>query len=159
MSAYKKLIYLGCSLSLLACERWSAHETKVSGFESKKPENEDDRAKVQHILISFKGSLPGRNIQRSKEEAEKLANDLFLEIQKKPEIFDEKLRALSDDQVPGIYAVANFGIEQKPGEFPRSSMVKDFGDACFHMKKGELILVPYEPINSPYGYHIIKRFN
>lgn len=159
MSAYKKLIYLGYSLSLLGCERWSQPETKITGFESKKPENEDDRVKVQHILISFKDSLPGRKIQRSKEEAEKLANELFLQVQKNPEIFEDKLRALSDDQVPGIYAVANFGIEQRPGEFPRSSMVKDFGDACFHMKKGELILVPYEPINSPYGYHIIKRFN
>jgi len=38
------------------------------------------------------------------------------------------------------------------GYFTRDKMVKEFGDAAFSMKKGEIS----GPVKSSFGYHIIK---
>ena len=41
------------------------------------PEREPDHIQVQHILIGFTGSVPGKPIRRTKEEAKTLAYDLL----------------------------------------------------------------------------------
>lgn len=127
-----------------------ASEGKVS------PAAEPDHIKVQHCLIGFKGSLPGKNLTRTKEEAEKLAKDLF-ERAKKGEDFDAIVKQHTDDTHPGIYGMSNRGKLRKPGYYPRERMVPAFGDTGFPLQVGEVGLAAYDSKKSPYGWHIVKR--
>ena len=113
---------------------------------------------VQHCLIGFKGSLPGKKIPRSKDEARELATQL-LEQLKAGANFDEIIVKHTDDSPPGIYKMANRGIEPKLGKniFSRDKMVPAFGDTGFPLQVGEYGLAEYDPRKSPYGWHIVKR--
>jgi hypothetical protein len=125
--------------------------------EEPKVRKEADRITVQHILIGYQGSVPGKPITRSKEEAEKLAQSL-LERARKGEDFAKMTREFSDDSPEGIYSMSNLGIQPKHGEeFPRNRMVKGFGDAAFALEVGQVGIATYDPQASPYGWHIIKR--
>jgi len=117
---------------------------------------EPDHIQVQHILIAFKGSVPGKNITRSLEEAKTLAYQI-LERAKKGEDFDGLVKLYTNDQPPGIYGMSNKGIAPASGEFPRTQMVPAFGNTGFPLKVGEIGIADYDQANSPYGYHIVKR--
>jgi len=116
----------------------------------------DEHAQVQHILIGFTGSVPGKNITRTKEEAKKLADDVLARA-KKGEDFEALVKQYTDDSPPGIYGLSNKGITPAPGEFARERMVPAFGNVGFSLKPGEIGLAEYDPKTSPYGWHIIKR--
>lgn len=120
-------------------------------------QNESSRARVQHILIAFKGSVPGERVTRSKKEAEELARKILEEARAKPTDFDRLVKAHTDDQVPGVYELANFGVQARGAEFPRAQMVTGFGNVAFALKPGEVGLVEFDPQQSPYGYHILLR--
>lgn len=112
---------------------------------------------VQHILIGFQGSVKGKNITRSKDEAQALAEKLFAQAKAGAD-FDQLVKDNTDDRPPGIYALANAGA--KPGsskEYPRTQMIPAFGDVGFKLQVGEIGLASYDPTASPYGWHIIKR--
>jgi len=113
--------------------------------------------KVQHILIGFAGSIPGKKIERSPEEAKRLAEDLFAQAQAAPDKFEDLVRAKSDDQVPGIYELVDFGKAPHEGQFSRGTMVQGFGDLAFRLKPGEIGLVAFDSKKSPFGFHIMKR--
>jgi len=117
---------------------------------------EPDHIQVQHILIGFKGSVPGKNITRSLEDAKTLAYQL-LERAKKGEDFDALVKEYTNDMPPGIYSMSNNGVANNPGEFPRGRMVPAFGNTGFPLKVGEIGIADYDPKTSPYGYHIVKR--
>ncbi len=120
---------------------------------------EPDHISVQHILIGFAGSAGATSAKRTAEEARKLAYEI-LERAKKGEDFDALVKQYTDDRPPGIYAMANHGVELKPPpprEFKRGGMVAAFGDVGFKLAVGEIGMADYEPSKSPYGYHIIKR--
>ena len=119
---------------------------------------EADRVTVQHILISFKGSIPKDTVTRTREEAEKLALEIF-ERAKKGEDFDGLVKEFTDDQHPGIYKMSNLDVEPQADqeEYPRNRMVKSFGDVSFKLQVNGIGLAEYDPDNSKYGWHIIKR--
>lgn len=117
---------------------------------------EPDHIQVQHILIGFTGSVPGKNITRSLEEAKALAYQL-LERAKKGEDFDALVKQYTNDMPPGIYGMSNNGVAPNPGEFARSKMVPAFGNTGFPLKVGEIGIADYDQTNSPFGYHIVKR--
>jgi foldase protein PrsA len=119
---------------------------------------EADRVTVQHILISFKGSIPKETVTRTQEEAEKLAHEIF-ERAKKGEDFDALVKEFTDDQHPGVYKMSNFDVEPQTDqeEYPRNRMVKSFGDVSFKLQVNGIGLAEYDPDNSKYGWHIIKR--
>lgn len=124
---------------------------------------EPDYATVQHILVGFKGSVPGKDIERTKEEAEKLAHQL-LDRARNGEDFDELVGEHTDDAHPGIYKMANFFSqpdmvpeEDSEKTYPRGGMVSAFGDVGFPLEVGEVGLAEYNPKTSKYGWHIIKR--
>jgi foldase protein PrsA len=119
---------------------------------------EPDHITVQHILIAFKGSIPKPDVTRTKEEAEKLAKEIF-EKAKKGEDFDALVKEYTDDQHPGIYSMANFNVtpDTANNEYSRSRMVPVFGDVGFSLKVNEIGLGEYDPKKSKYGWHIIKR--
>jgi parvulin-like peptidyl-prolyl isomerase len=119
---------------------------------------EPDRVAVQHILISFKGAIPKPTVTRTREEAQKLAQELF-ERAKKGEDFNSLVKQFTDDEYPGIYRMSNIGITPDRGkeEYPRAGMVKAFGDVSFSLPVDGIGMAEYDPKESKYGWHIIKR--
>lgn len=115
-----------------------------------------DHIKVQHILISFAGKVPGKNITRTEDEARSLAAQV-LDRAKKGEDFDSLVKTYTDDRAPGIYALANSGVTPSADEFSRDRMVPAFGEVGFSLAPGEIGMAPYDPARSPFGWHIIKR--
>ena len=125
---------------------------------SPKPsKSEPDYITVQHCLIGFKGSIPGKSISRSKEEAQALATQLLAEA-KAGANFEELIRKNTNDSPPGIYKMANYGkMAIGKGTFERDGMVPAFGNTGFPLQVGEFGLAEYDSRESPYGWHIIKR--
>jgi peptidyl-prolyl cis-trans isomerase D len=81
----------------------------------------------------------------AKEKAKARAEELYQQIKAKPDSFGELAKKYSQDP----------GSAEKGGDlgyFSRGSMVKAFDDAVFNMKAGETS----PPVESEYGYHIIK---
>ncbi len=118
---------------------------------------------IQHCLIGFQGSVPGKTLFRSQAEAEKLSQELFATAQA-GEDFTKIVALHTDDSPPGVYRIANDGFpgdmtSRVPGKEvqSRSQMVRAFGDVGFGLQVGEVGLAPFDPATSPYGWHIIKR--
>lgn len=112
------------------------------------------RVKFANVLIAFQGvGRPG--VTRSKEEAEKLAKEIF-ERAKKGEDF-ETLMKQSDDTPPGTYGVFQTPETEKPGDAPRSMIDPGVAQMAFSLKVGEVGLCAYEPQASPFGWRVIKR--
>jgi parvulin-like peptidyl-prolyl isomerase len=117
---------------------------------------EPDHIQVQHILIGFQGSVPGKPIRRSKDEAKTLAYQLLEEARAGAD-FDELVRKHTDDSPPGIYGMSNRGVAPARGEYARDGMVPAFGNAGFPLQVGEIGIADYDQRSSPYGWHIVKR--
>ena len=117
---------------------------------------EAEHITIQHVLIGFAGSVPGKPITRTMEEAKKLAGDI-VERAKKGEDFDALVKEYTDDSHPGIYSMSNTGVAPAQGESARNKMVPAFGDAGFPLKVGEVGVAEYDKTRSPYGWHVVKR--
>ena len=117
---------------------------------------EPDHIQVQHILIGFQGSVPGKPIRRSKDEAKTLAYQLLDEARRGAD-FDDLVRRYTDDSPPGIYGMSNRGVAPARGEYARDGMVPAFGNAGFPLQPGEIGIADYDQRSSPYGWHIVKR--
>jgi parvulin-like peptidyl-prolyl isomerase len=124
---------------------------------------QDQHVTVQHILIGFKdavgfgGQPPEKAAARTQADARKLAYEL-LDRAKKGEDFEKLVQEYTDDSPPGIYSMANMGVETTSSkEFPRDRLVPAFGDVGFGLKIDEIGIADYSPTTSPFGYHIIKR--
>jgi len=101
---------------------------------------------VQHVLVGFKGSVPGKAITRTQERA------------KKGEDFGNLVQQSTDDQFPGIYRLADNGVTVEQGaEYARGGMVKGFSDAAFALEIGGVGIADFDKQTSPYGWHVIKR--
>jgi parvulin-like peptidyl-prolyl isomerase len=144
----------GCLLSACLILMIAATAGNTSPARAKEP----DRVAVQHILIAFKGSIPKTTVTRTREEAQKLAQEVF-ERANKGEDFDALVKQYTDDEYPGIYRMANTGITPDPSkqEYSRAAMVKGFGDVSFSLPVGGIGMSKYDPQKSKFGWHIIKR--
>jgi hypothetical protein len=111
---------------------------------------------VQHILIGFSGSVPGKSITRTRDEAKTLAYQV-LDRAKKGEDFDALVQQYTDDSPPGIYKMSGSGVPAAPGEYSRDAMVPAFGNVGFKLQVSEIGIADYDQTTSPFGYHIIKR--
>lgn len=159
----KKVLYQACVLAallpVLGCGSDNAQPTAGQDEAPAMAEaKEPDYITVQHILIGFEGSVPGKGITRSKEEAAALANEVRARALD-GEDFDVLVKEYTDDSHPGIYKMANTGL---PGDrtaqvYPRAGMVPAFGDVGFPLDVGGIGMAAYDPQTSPYGWHIIKR--
>ncbi len=129
---------------------------------AQKPAGEPDRITVQHILISFQGSagtVPG--VTRTQAEAKALAEKILGQARGGGD-FPALVKEHTDDRAPGIYKLANFGVEPilsppSQREYARARMVAAFGDVGFKLKPGEVGLAAYDPVKSKFGWHVIKR--
>ena len=119
---------------------------------------EPDVIAVQHVLIAFEGSLPGKPVTRSKEEARQLAEEILAKARSGGD-FDAMVKQYTDDSYPGIYRMANYGVSADPAQqvYPRGGMVPAFGDVGFSLKVGEVGMAAHSLEESPYGWHVIKR--
>lgn len=121
------------------------------------PTAEPEHIQVQHLLIGFKGSVGGKPITRTQEEAKKLAYELLARANK-GEDFDAMVKQYTDDSHPGIYGMSNTGVAPSmPGEYERSRMVGAFGNVGFKLAVGSIGIADFDPKTSPFGWHIIKR--
>ena len=118
---------------------------------------EADHIKVQHILIGYQGSVRGKTITRSKEEARVLAYEILAMTKKDGADFGALVKKYTNDAFPGIYGMSNRGVPKNPGERRREDMVPAFGNAGFPLRVGEVGIADYDPRASPYGWHIVKR--
>jgi len=134
----------------------TAKTMDAAGTMPVKPATEPQHVRVQHILIGFTGSVPGKTIIRSKEQAKELAYQV-LDRARKGEDFDELVRKYTDDSPPGIYGMSGKGIEPASGEYSRGGMVPAFGNVGFAISVGNIGIADFDPTASPFGWHIIKR--
>jgi hypothetical protein len=111
---------------------------------------------VQHILIGFVGSVPGKGITRSQSDARTLAYEILGKA-RRGEDFDQLVVQYTDDSPPGIYKMANTGVSAGAGEFQREGMVPAFGNVGFNLSPGNIDVAEYDAAASPYGWHVIKR--
>ncbi|MCA9647804.1 MAG: peptidyl-prolyl cis-trans isomerase [Myxococcales bacterium] len=99
---------------------------------------------ASHILIGYKGAQRAKS-ERSKDEAKKLADKIAKEAKAKGADFG----ALAKKYSEGPSGPKGGDL----GPFTRGRMVKPFSDAAFALKPGDVS----EPVETPFGYHIIKR--
>jgi hypothetical protein len=130
--------------------------TAAPGTMPVKPDVEPQHVQVQHILIGFAGSVPGKAVTRTREEARALAYEI-LGRARNGENFDSLVRQYTDDSPPGIYDMSATGVAPGPGEFARDRMVPAFGNVGFAIGPGNIGIADYDPESSPFGWHIIKR--
>ena len=83
--------------------------------------DEPDYVVVQHLLIGFKKSVPGKDVTRSKRDARALAEELLAEAQAGAE-FDALVKEHTDDSYPGIYGMTNKNAPRRAGARPRDGM-------------------------------------
>ena len=104
----------------------------------------DNKISASHILIMHTESRNSES-KLSKNEALKLANNLHGKLKKDLSIFKDlatKHSSCSSAQYGGSL-----------GEFGKGMMVKQFEEAAFALGVDELS----EPIETEFGYHLIKR--
>ncbi|MDB4961053.1 MAG: peptidylprolyl isomerase [Myxococcales bacterium] len=109
-----------------------------------RPTAETGTVRVQHVLIGWKGAPAARTATRTKEEADKLAQEVLGKVREKADMA-ALMKAHSED--PGskdnarVYDVS-----------PDAPMVEPFKKLALRLQIGEAGLV-----KSPFGWHVIKR--
>jgi peptidyl-prolyl cis-trans isomerase D len=104
-----------------------------------------DSLKASHILIAYAGALRANpEINRSKKEAEELADSLYNVVKRSDNKLTELAMEFSDDG----------SVAQNSGDlgwFADGQMVYAFNEAVVNSKVGDISMV-----ETPFGFHIIK---
>ena len=103
-----------------------------------------DKISASHILIMHKESKNSRS-SLSKNEAMELINKIFNELTNENSSFKDLASKHSE--------CSSSAYGGSLGEFGKGMMVKDFEESAFALKVGEIC----EPIETEFGFHIIKR--
>ncbi|MBI1397620.1 MAG: peptidylprolyl isomerase [Betaproteobacteria bacterium] len=111
------------------------YDAHISQYETK------EERRASHILIT----VPKDATPEQKAKAKAKAETILAEVKKAPSTFADVARKESDD--PGS---AKSGGDL--GFFPEGQMVKQFDEAVFSMKPGQI----EGPIETQYGFHIIR---
>jgi hypothetical protein len=117
---------------------------------------EPERVVVRHLLISFGGKIPGKMLNRSQAEAEKMALSILARA-RGGEDLDTLESEFSDSKAPDRYVLVNSGVDPRAGEYARNQMAPAFADVAFQLPVGGIGLCEYDAVRSPFGYHVIKR--
>ena len=103
-----------------------------------------DKISASHILIMHKDSKDSRS-SLSKDEAMKLINEIHIELTDNKSSFKDLASKHSE--------CSSSAYGGSLGEFGKGMMVKPFEESAFSLKVGEIC----EPIETEFGFHIIKR--
>ena len=104
----------------------------------------DGSIRASQILISYNGSSnQNPNINRSKEEAKKLANDLFFKIRRNPKSFSNYVQEFSDGA--GKSTLGDIGFFQEKNVLP---------EIFSRLSKSRIERLNL--IETDFGFHIIK---
>ncbi|MCA9629349.1 MAG: peptidyl-prolyl cis-trans isomerase [Myxococcales bacterium] len=128
----------------LTPEQMADIRKRIEARRKAQAENGGPTVTASHILIGYKGAQRAKS-DRSKEEAKKLADKIAKEAKAKGADF----AALAKKYSEGPSAPRGGDL----GPFSRGRMVKPFSDAAFDLKVGDVS----DPVETPFGYHIIKR--
>ncbi len=159
------LIFVGCgakdetvSETAGSPETTGSPETMAASSSAATTTPVPEKITVQHILIGFKGTMQGKDVTRSEDEARQLAQEVF-EMAKTSGDLCALVKEYTDDAYPGIYAIVMNEKDANPDMqiYLRTSMVPSFGDVAFSLEAGEIGLAQYYPKKSKFGWHIIKR--
>ncbi|MBK8218679.1 MAG: peptidyl-prolyl cis-trans isomerase [Myxococcales bacterium] len=102
---------------------------------------------AQHVLVAYKGAerCP-KGISRSKAEAKARAEEVAEKAKVKGADFSALVATYSDDP-------AAHERQGSLGKFTRDKMAKPFSDAAFALPVDGVSA----PVETPFGYHVIKR--
>ena len=110
------------------------------------PKTAPDSISAQHVLVAFKGTTNApKTLTRSRDEAKKRAEEVVAKA-KAGEDFSTLVSTYSDD-------AGTKDRQGSLGKFGRDKMVKAFSDAAFALAVGEVSA----PVETPFGFHVIKR--
>lgn len=119
---------------------------EISDEDAKKYAENQEKITAKHILFSTQDSETGEPLSDEKKaEMKSVAEEALEKIKSGAEKFDDVMNDLSQD--PGLASNPN-GYT-----FGKGEMVKEFEDAAFALKEGEMSDI----VESDFGYHIIKR--
>jgi len=141
------LLALGAALALAGC----------GGDEiiSPAPQN-PQHITLRYLLVGFDGSVPGQTVTRSKAQAESLALALHARALG-GEDFGDLIETYSDSPSRDTIAVANYGVVPANGEYPRSQLVRGFGNVAFAIVPDSIGLAVHDSVDCPYGWFLIHR--
>lgn len=105
----------------------------------------EEQIKASHILICYLGAASCDSPKYAKEEALAKARELF--NQANAANFAELAKDNSTDPT--------FGVGGDLGFFSRESMIKEFADAAFNAKIGQIV----GPVETEFGFHIIYKMD
>jgi peptidyl-prolyl cis-trans isomerase SurA len=101
---------------------------------------------ASHILLAYKGAKRARpTVERTKEEAEKLATELAQKIKQGADF--AALAAEHSDCPSGKRKGGDLGI------FPSNRMAPEFSEGVLALEVGETS----DPVETDFGFHVIKR--
>ncbi len=106
-----------------------------------------EKVHARHILVAYKDArnAAGDAAKRSKEDAKKRAETLLAHVKASGADF-AAIAKKETDEPTGKNSGGDLGF------FSADAMVKEFSDAAFAMKAGQLSSV----VESPFGFHIIQ---
>lgn len=137
--------YVTLSMDQLAAQAKVDPEEVKKFYEANRKQFEvPESRQASHILITVDPAAGAEAKQKAKARAE----EIYQQVKARPDRFAELAKKYSQDP----------GSAEKGGDlgfFTRGSMVKAFDDAVFKMKPGEIS----PPVESEYGYHIIRLTN
>jgi peptidyl-prolyl cis-trans isomerase D len=116
-----------------------------------------DSAKVRHCLISFAGGGAAADVKRSKEQAKKLADSLFVILKKDMKKFAEIVKTYSDDGGKKMPPNKKEGEDYmgKDGNYgwmnDNTGFVEPFKNFGLQGKKGD-----FGVVETQFGYHIME---
>jgi parvulin-like peptidyl-prolyl isomerase len=111
-----------------------------------KAELPDENITVQHVLIAFQGAKRA-TVTRTKEEAKKLTEKTWTEARSGVN-FKDLIQMHSNDGGGGEYKMVKAGPPK---------LVMGFRNVGFRLKVGDIGVAPFHSVDSPFGWHIIKR--
>lgn len=136
--------FVELSLDALAAKSEAPAEEVKRAYEEGLQRNQwgqPEQREASHILIAVKPDASEADKKAAQARAQAIAD----QIRKKPASFAEL--AAKESQDPGSAAQGG-----KLGSFPRGQMVKQFDDAAFEAKKGDIV----GPVATDFGYHVIR---
>jgi len=101
---------------------------------------------AQHVLVAYKGAKRApKGVTRSKADAKARAQEALGKV-RGGMTFEDAVKQYSDD-------AGSADRMGSLGKFARDAMDPAFGAAAFALKVGEIS----EPVETPFGFHLIKR--